>query len=52
MELVKVGKFDLVIGRDEEVWWVVSCLFCWIKNNFVFIGELGVGKIAIVEGLV
>lgn len=43
---------DFVIGRDEEIWNMICILSCKIKNNFVFIGELGVGKIVIVEGLV
>lgn len=43
---------DLIIGCDEEICDVI-CIFLWkIKNNFVLIGELGVGKMVIVEGFV
>lgn len=43
---------DFVIGRDEEICNII-CILSWkIKNNLVLIGELGVGKIVIVEGLV
>lgn len=50
-ELAKAGKLDPVIGRDEEVRRVVSCLSRRTKNNPVLIGEPGVGKTAIAEGL-
>lgn len=49
---VRSGKFDLVIGCDVEICNVIWILFRKIKNNLVLIGELGVGKIVIVEGLV
>lgn len=52
VELVKEGKVDLVIGCEEEIRCIIKILFRKIKNNFVLIGELGVGKIVIVEGLV
>jgi ATPases with chaperone activity, ATP-binding subunit len=45
------GKLDPVIGRDEEVRRVVQVLSRRTKNNPVLIGEPGVGKTAIVEGL-
>lgn len=47
-----VGKLDFVIGWDDEIWRVVRILFWRIKNNFVLIGEFGVGKIVVVEGFV
>lgn len=47
----KLGKLDPVIGRDEEVRRVVQVLSRRTKNNPVLIGEPGVGKTAIVEGL-
>lgn len=50
-ELAKAGKLDPVIGRDEEVRRVISCLSRRTKNNPVLIGEPGVGKTAIAEGL-
>ncbi|MGD1715456.1 ATP-dependent chaperone ClpB [Dapis sp. BLCC M172] len=50
-ELAKAGKLDPVIGRDEEIRRVVSCLSRRTKNNPVLIGEPGVGKTAIAEGL-
>ncbi len=50
-ELAKKGKLDPVIGRDEEVRRVVQVLSRRTKNNPVLIGEPGVGKTAIVEGL-
>ncbi len=50
-EQAKAGKLDPVIGRDEEVRRVVSCLSRRTKNNPVLIGEPGVGKTAIAEGL-
>ena len=45
------GKMDPVIGRDEEVRNVIRILSRRTKNNPVLIGEPGVGKTAIVEGL-
>jgi len=50
-ELAKNGKLDPVIGRDEEIRRVVQVLSRRTKNNPVLIGEPGVGKTAIVEGL-
>jgi ATP-dependent Clp protease ATP-binding subunit ClpB len=50
-ELAKVGKLDPVIGRDEEIRRVVQVLSRRTKNNPALIGEAGVGKTAIVEGL-
>jgi ATP-dependent Clp protease ATP-binding subunit ClpB len=50
-ELARVGKLDPVIGRDEEIRRVVQVLSRRTKNNPVLIGEPGVGKTAIVEGL-
>jgi ATP-dependent Clp protease ATP-binding subunit ClpB len=49
--LARKGKLDPVIGRDEEVRRVVQVLSRRTKNNPVLIGEPGVGKTAIVEGL-
>lgn len=48
---VKAGKLDPVIGRDEEIRRVIEILSRKTKNNPVLIGEPGVGKTAIVEGL-
>jgi ATP-dependent Clp protease ATP-binding subunit ClpB len=50
-QLAKQGKLDPVIGRDEEIRRVVQVLSRRTKNNPVLIGEPGVGKTAIVEGL-
>ncbi len=50
-ERAKVGKLDPVIGRDEEIRRAVQVLQRRTKNNPVLIGEPGVGKTAIVEGL-
>lgn len=50
-ELAKDGKLDPVIGRDEEIRRVVRILSRKTKNNPVLIGEPGVGKTAIAEGL-
>lgn len=50
-EQAKVGKLDPVIGRDEEIRRVVQVLSRRMKNNPVLIGEPGVGKTAIAEGL-
>ncbi len=49
--LAKEGKLDPVIGRDEEILRVIQVLSRRTKNNPVLIGEAGVGKTAIVEGL-
>ncbi|MBS7576207.1 MULTISPECIES: ATP-dependent chaperone ClpB [unclassified Enterococcus] len=51
VEAVKAGKMDPIIGRDEEVRDVVRILSRKTKNNPILIGEPGVGKTAIVEGL-
>ena len=48
---VKDGKLDPVIGRDEEIRRVIQILSRKTKNNPILIGEPGVGKTAIVEGL-
>src|SRR6266571_556123 len=50
-ELGRRGKLDPVIGRDEEIRRVIQVLSRRTKNNPVLIGEPGVGKTAIVEGL-
>ncbi|MGH2506046.1 MAG: ATP-dependent chaperone ClpB [Ktedonobacteraceae bacterium] len=50
-ELAAQGKLDPVIGRDEEIRRVIQVLSRRTKNNPVLIGEPGVGKTAIVEGL-
>jgi ATP-dependent Clp protease ATP-binding subunit ClpB len=50
-EYARAGKLDPVIGRDEEIRRVVQVLSRRAKNNPVLIGEPGVGKTAIVEGL-
>lgn len=50
-QLAKRGKLDPVIGRDEEIRRVIRILSRRTKNNPVLIGEPGVGKTAIVEGL-
>src|SRR5213595_603084 len=50
-ELARKGKIDPVIGRDEEIRRVMQVLSRRTKNNPVLIGEPGVGKTAIVEGL-
>lgn len=51
VEEVKQGRLDPVIGRDEEIRRVIRILSRKTKNNPVLIGEPGVGKTAIVEGL-
>ena len=48
---VKQGKIDPVIGRDDEIRSITRILSRKTKNNPVLIGEPGVGKTAIVEGL-
>ena len=50
-EMARRGKLDPVIGRDEEVRRIIQVLNRKTKNNPVLIGEPGVGKTAIVEGL-
>ncbi len=50
-ELAKSGSFDPVIGRDEEIRRIMQVLSRRTKNNPILIGEPGVGKTAIVEGL-
>ena len=50
-DLARKGKLDPVIGRDEEIRRVIHVLSRRTKNNPVLIGEPGVGKTAIVEGL-
>ena len=49
--LAKANKIDPVIGRDEEIRSITRILSRKTKNNPVLIGEPGVGKTAIVEGL-
>ena len=49
--MAKAGKLDPVIGRDQEILRVIQILSRRSKNNPVLIGEAGVGKTAIVEGL-
>ncbi|PCI30595.1 MAG: type VI secretion system ATPase TssH [SAR324 cluster bacterium] len=51
VELARRNKFDPVIGRDEEVRRVIQVLSRRTKNNPILIGEPGVGKTAIIEGL-
>ena len=51
VDLARKGKIDPVIGRDSEIRRVVQVLSRRTKNNPVLIGEPGVGKTAIVEGL-
>jgi ATP-dependent Clp protease ATP-binding subunit ClpB len=50
-ELAKAGKLDPVVGRDDEIRRVVQILSRRTKNNPVLVGDPGVGKTAIVEGL-
>ena len=50
-ELAKHGKLDPIIGRDEEIRRTIQVLSRRIKNNPVLIGEPGVGKTAIIEGI-
>jgi ATP-dependent Clp protease ATP-binding subunit ClpB len=51
VEMARLGKIDPVIGRDEEIRRAMQVLSRRTKNNPVLIGEPGVGKTAIVEGL-
>ncbi len=50
-EAVKAGKVDPVIGRDEEIRKIIEILARKSKNNVILLGEPGVGKTAILEGL-
>lgn len=50
-ESARRGEIDPVIGRDEEIKRVIEILNRRTKNNPVLIGEPGVGKTAVVEGL-
>ena len=50
-EAVKAGKIDPVIGRDDEIRKIIQILARKTKNNVILIGEPGVGKTAILEGL-
>ena len=50
-ELAASGKIDPVIGRDDEIRRVLQILTRRTKNNPILLGEPGVGKTAIVEGL-
>ena len=50
-EMARIGKLDPVIGRDDEIRRVIQILQRRTKNNPVLIGEPGVGKTAVVEGL-
>ncbi len=50
-DLAKQGKLDPVIGRDKELKRIIQILSRRTKNNAVLIGEAGVGKTAVVEGL-
>ena len=50
-EQVRKGKIDPVIGRDEEIRKIIEILARKSKNNVILLGEPGVGKTAIVEGL-
>jgi len=51
VDLVKAGKVDPVIGRDDEIRRIIKILSRKTKNNPVLIGEPGVGNTAIAEGL-
>src|SRR5690606_15694428 len=51
VEAVKAGKVEPVIGREDEIRRVIKILSRKTKNNPILIGEPGVGKTAIVEGL-
>ncbi len=50
-EQVKKGKIDPIIGRDEEIRKIIEILARKTKNNVILLGEPGVGKTAIIEGL-
>jgi ATP-dependent Clp protease ATP-binding subunit ClpB len=49
-EMAEQGKLDPVIGHDEEIQCYIQILSRRTKNNLKLIGELGVGKIVIIEG--
>jgi ATP-dependent Clp protease ATP-binding subunit ClpB len=51
VEEVRNGKIDPVIGRDEEIRRIIQVLGRKTKNNVILIGEAGVGKTAVIEGL-
>ena len=51
MQLAEQGKFDPCVGRDDEIRQVIRVLARRTKNNPILVGEPGVGKTAIVEGL-
>lgn len=51
VEEVRKGKIDPVIGRDDEIRRIIQVLARKTKNNVILIGEAGVGKTAIIEGL-
>jgi len=51
VEEAKLGKIDPVIGRDEEIRRIIQVLGRKTKNNVILIGEAGVGKTAVIEGL-
>ncbi len=51
VEMARDGKLDPVIGRDSEIRHTIQILSRRTKNNPVLIGEPGVGKTAVVEGL-
>ena len=51
VEEVKKGNINPVIGRDEEIRRIIQVLARRSKNNVILIGEPGVGKTAIIEGL-
>ena len=50
-ELVKSNKIDPIIGRDDEIRKIITILARKTKNNVILLGEPGVGKTAIIEGL-
>ena len=50
-ERAERGKLDPIVGRDEEIWRILHILSRRKKNNPILIGESGVGKTAIVEGI-
>ena len=50
-QLAKAGKIDPVIGRDDEIRRILQIISRRTKNNPLLLGEPGVGKTAIVEGL-
>jgi len=51
IELAKSGKLDPIIGRDDEIRRILQILSRRTKNNPIVVGESGVGKTAVVEGL-